>query len=125
MDLNYVVCSYCGQTIFGIGKENITDRELAGKLACTCDKAKEFQRRHEESQQLIEKVEILFGDQCETKNPVYKPLPPEVFAEVKRLAEAVAFERIESAVVMLPDDTKAKITYTTIERSKTIKTKLS
>lgn len=125
MALGYNVCPYCGQTVFGVADEKSADEALAARMNCTCERAKEFQRQYEKSQQIMEKVDTLFGDGCETQNPVYKPLPPEILDEIRHIAEAVAFERIESAAISLPDDTKAKITYTTIERTKTIKSKLS
>lgn len=125
MNLSHIICPFCGQTVFEIKEETYDDRTLAAKLNCTCESAREFQGRFEKSKQLIDKVDTLFGDDCDAQSPVYKPLPPEVLAEVRRIAEAVAFGRLESASVSLPDDTKAKITYTTVERTKTIKAKLS
>lgn len=127
MDLNYITCPFCGQIIFNVSEdENVEiDRELIGKMKCSCDKAKEFQRKSEKSQCLMTKIDVLFDDGCETQNPMYKPLPPEILDDIHYIAEAVAFERIGDVSVVLPDGTKAKITYTTVERTKTIKTKLS
>lgn len=57
-------------------------------------------------------------------NPVWDPIPDECMKEIVRLAEAVAFEKIESAAVVFQDGTKVKITYTSVERYRSYKSKL-
>ncbi len=127
MSTKILVCPYCGQTKVMMDSDTTgnDDLILAAKLNCDCDQAKQFKRKWEKKQKLVESVTALFGDGCENRNPAWKPVPEETLSEIKRMAEAIAFEKIESVSFVLPDDTKGKITYESVERTRTFRAKLS
>lgn len=125
MSAELLTCPFCGQMkVFDGESAEKADHELMAKLACDCDRAKKFQTRYNKAQWLVSNIHALFGEECKEMNPVWDPIPDECMKEIVRLAEAVAFEKIESAAVVFQDGTKVKITYTSVERNRSYKSKL-
>ena len=124
----YGVCRFCGQQIALMGDVDKEypqeERDLAATLRCCCSAGGEFRERTENFNKTLERVDILFGEDC--TDTEFEAMDPEKVSFIKEVLQkmleldlykiTINFERGEVARFTQKQSGAFKI-----ERSKTSK----
>lgn len=111
-------CPYCGQM-------HLVEPDCGlPEMICGCPGAKMFQGREENTKVMMLNLEILYGEECGTHEPTFKPVDEELYALLCEIVEKVGHEEIGTVSFSLRDGTSGKISVKGIERKKSISMKL-
>lgn len=111
-------CPYCGQMWC------LEDESEVPEMLCGCPGAMAFQNREENTKVMMLNLEILYGEECGTHEPTFKPVGEELYTLLCEICQKVGHEEIGTVSFGLRDGTSGKISVRGIERKKSISMKL-
>lgn len=111
-------CPYCGQ-MWSVETE--TERP---EMLCRCPGAMTEQAREDNTEKMMQSLEVLFGEQCHEREPAFSPVEEEIYALLAEIVCKVGHEEIGAVSFSLRDGTSGKISAKGIERKRNITRKL-